>query len=135
MKKKIKIIVERTNTGYSVYAPDEEGIFTVGSDFSELRENVADVINIQADFLDEKGRHEEAAALRTATPVYYLDIVQFFEHFYMLNKTAFAHYIGMNESSMRKLSAGLVPLTDSKAAKIETGLHRLAKEFNSVAFA
>lgn len=59
---------------------------------------------------------------------------QFFEQYSMINKSEFANFIGMNPSQLRKISKGLVALSDAKARQIEEGLHRLAREFSKVNF-
>ena len=66
---------------------------------------------------------------------FFLDIEQFFEHFNMINKSAFAQYIGINESQLRQISKGLISLTSKKALQIQNGLHNLAKDLKTVHFA
>jgi DNA-binding transcriptional regulator YdaS (Cro superfamily) len=52
----------------------------------------------------------------------------------MINKTAFARFIGINESQMRKWSKGIVPISDKKALQIQKGLHNLADDLKAVHF-
>lgn len=52
----------------------------------------------------------------------------------MINKTAFAEYIGMNGSHLRKITSGLMELSDKKALQIQNGLHQLATELNAIHF-
>ena len=131
----VKIVLEKTNTGYSAYAPEEAGIFTTGDSFEEIKENFNEVIEIQAEYLDETNKHEEAVRLRNSQLEFYLDVEQFFEHFSMINTSAFARYIGMNESQLRKISKGIVALSDKKALQIQNGLHNLAEDLRAVHFA
>lgn len=132
----IKVIIEKTNTGYSAYVPQEKevGLVTSGRSFEEIKENFAEVLELAAEYFDEKDKPLEAERLRKATVEYALDMEQFFEHFYMINKSAFAKFIGMNESQMRKLSSGIISLSDKKALQIQDGLHTLAKDLGSVHF-
>jgi predicted RNase H-like HicB family nuclease len=132
---KLKIVLEKSSTGYSAYAPEEEGIYTVGETYEEVKENIVEVIEFRAEYLEEMGNSAEAERLRNADIEYFLDIQQFFEQYSMLNKSEFANFIGMNPSMMRKISKGLVSLSDAKARQIEEGLHRLADEFGKVNFA
>ncbi|WP_034965709.1 type II toxin-antitoxin system HicB family antitoxin [Chryseobacterium sp. FH1] len=131
----IKVILEKTNTGYSAYAPDEKGLVTAGNTFDEIKENFNEVIDLQAEYLEETNNKEDASRLKKAKLEFYLDVEQFFEHFSMINKTAFAHYIGMNDSQLRKISNNIVPLSSTKALQIQNGLHTLAKDLSSVHFA
>lgn len=43
--KKISIIVEKTETGYSAYAEDYP-VYTVGSNLDELKSNILEAINL-----------------------------------------------------------------------------------------
>ena len=36
----IKIILERSNTGYSAYAENIDGVFTAGDNIEEIKENI-----------------------------------------------------------------------------------------------
>lgn len=134
-KLELKIVLEKTSTGYSAYAPDEEGIYTAGETYEELKENIIEVLEFRIEYMEEIGDAEEADRLRNARIEYFLDIQQFFEQYPMLNKSEFANFIGMNPSMMRKISKGLVALSDTKARQIEEGLRRLADEFSKVNFA
>ncbi len=135
MDRPIRIILEKTNTGYSAYASDESGIYTTGESFEDIKENLKEVVEMLADYKEENKKHDEAQQLRKAKLEFFLDVEQFFEHFSMINKSAFAQYIGMNESQLRKLSKGIVPVSDQKALQIQTGLHNLAKDLRAVHFA
>lgn len=132
--KRLKIIMEKTDTGYSAYAPGTKGIYTAGESFGEVKENIAEAIAMQVGYLEETGESGEAEKLRNAEMDYYLDVKQFFEQYPMLNKSEFASYIGMNPSQLRKISKGIVALSDNKAQQIEMGLHKLASEFQAVHF-
>lgn len=134
-KLELKIVLEKTSTGYSAYAPDEEGIYTAGETYEELKENIIEVLELRIEYLEEIGDAENADRLRNSRIEYFLDIQQFFEQYPMLNKSEFASFIGMNPSMMRKISKGLVALSDTKARQIEEGLRRLADEFSKVNFA
>jgi predicted RNase H-like HicB family nuclease len=132
--KRLKIVLEKTDTGYSAYALDTKGIYTAGESFGEVKENIAEAIAMQAGYLEETGESGEAEKMRNAEVGYYLDVKQFFEQYPMLNKSEFASYIGMNPSQLRKISKGIVALSDNKAQQIEMGLHKLASEFQAVHF-
>jgi predicted RNase H-like HicB family nuclease len=130
-----KIILEKSETGYSAYAPDHSGIYTAADTYEEVKENIEEVIEHQIDYLEETGKTAEAELLKNARLEYFLDVRQFFEQYPMLNKSEFANYIGMNASMMRKISSGLIALSDTKARQIQEGLHRLAKDLSHIHFA
>jgi predicted RNase H-like HicB family nuclease len=131
---KIKVILEKSKTGYSAYAPDVSDIFTAAETFDEIRENIDEVIDAKIEYLREINKIKEAEELRNCSVEYYLDVRQFFEEFSMINKSEFANYIGMNQSLLRKISKGIISLSDQKARQIESGLHRLANDLSAVRF-
>lgn len=133
-EKALKIILEKSDTGYSAYAPDYASIYTAADSYEEVKENIEEVIEYQIDYLMETGKIAEANVLKISDLEYYLDVKQFFEQYPMLNKSEFANYIGMNASMMRKISSGLIALSDGKARLIQEGLHRLAKDLNQIHF-
>lgn len=134
-KEAIKIILEKSETGYSAYAPAYEGIYTAAETYEEVKENIAEVIESQIDYLMELGKEEEAEKLRSSAIEYFLDVKQFFEQYPMLNKSEFANFIGMNSSMMRKIGSGIIALSDNKARLIQEGLHKLAKDLSQIHFA
>lgn len=47
----------------------------------------------------------------------------------MLNVSAFARYLGINETLMRQYKKGNTYISDVQLQKIEDGLHRLGADF------
>lgn len=132
--KELKIIVEKTSDGFTAYAPEAKNIYTIGDTITEIKDNINEVIAFQVEYLEELGNHDEAQTLKNTTPNLYLDVEQFFNHYSMINKTVFAEYIGMNGSHLRKITSGLMKLSDKKALQIQNGLHQLATEFDAIHF-
>lgn len=130
----IKIILERSNTGYSAYAENVEGIFTAGDTIEEIKENIKEVIGYQVEYLEEKGEKEKADNLRNAALKYYIDLNAFFEYYSLFNKSELAKYIGINPSHLRRLSMENMELSDQKAQQIEQGMKRLSQELSQYCF-
>ena len=57
-----------------------------------------------------------------------IDISSLFEYFSMLNVSALARYLGINDSLMRQYRNGSAPISDKQLEKIEVGIHRLGTE-------
>lgn len=106
--KNIVITIEKTETGFSAYSTDIKGIYTVATDFEELKRNSMEVFEEQANYLKEIGKTQDSEELRTASIEYKIDWQQFFEQYSMINKSEFAKYIGINPSLLRQYSKGLV---------------------------
>lgn len=113
-------IIEKTNTGFSGYIKEMDGVASVGDNLSEIKENLIEAVQL-------KTGKEQVDDME-----YVLDLEQFFEHYNVINKSAFADYIGMNRSLFRQYISGLTNLSDKKLFDISKGLHRLAKDFSDV---
>lgn len=131
----IKLILEKSNTGYSAFSEDLPGAVTAGETIDDIKENFAEVLEMKADYLEETGKKQEAEELRNANVTYFLDLKTFFEYYSVFNKSALADYIGINPSLLRRLSLGLEELSDKKALQIKNGLHKLASEIKQFDFA
>ena len=97
----------------------------------------ATVKEAKADFLksmeevkaSEEERKGAAAPILSAVPVFSFDLSSLFEYYSMLNVSAFARYLGINETLMRQYKKGNTYISDVQLQKIEDGLHRLGAEF------
>ena len=132
---RIRLVLEKTNTGYSAFSEDVPGAVTAGENFDEVKENFEEVIEMQAEYLEEKGKKEEAEALRSAEVSYFLDLETFFEYYSLFNKSELAKYLGINPSLLRRLASSNVELSEKKALQIKNGLHKLAAELKRYDFA
>lgn len=132
-KKLITVVIEKTDTGFSAYAKDFSGMATVGETFSELKENINEVFEMQVEYLQEKDSSIKPEDFEIN---YAVDLEQFFEYFSVINKTAFAErYAKVNPSLFRQYTRGLTPLSSDKLKQISDGLHKLADEINDLTFA
>ncbi len=127
--KKLTAIIEKTNTGFSGYIKEYDGLATVGETISELKSNLKEVIDEQIAYLEEIGK--DASVLKQEV-LYSVDLEQFFEHYKVINKTAFAEYIGINKSLFRQYTKGLAPLSSDKMQQITNGLRNLATDIESI---
>lgn len=131
----VKLMLEKSGTGYSAYSSDLPGLVTAGETIEEVKENFHEVIEMQADYLEETGKNKEAEELRNAVITYFLDLETFFEYYSLFNKSELAKYLGINPSLFRRLSGNSVELSDKKALQIKKGLHKLAAELRQYDFA
>ena len=131
----VKLILEKSATGYSAYSNELPGLVTAGENFEEIIENFNEVLEMQADYLEETGKNKEAEELRNATVSYFLDLETFFDYYSLFNKSELAKYLGINPSHLRMLSSASVELSEKKALQIKNGLHKLATELQQYNFA
>ena len=124
VKPKITVIIEKSNTGFSAYAKEIDGLVTVGSSISELKENFNEVLQYHVEYLQEQG---EIINEKDFDISYVIDLEQVFEYLTVINKSAFAeNYAHMNQSLFRQYTKGLAPLSGEKMVQISKCLHKLA---------
>jgi hypothetical protein len=127
MMKKIDMIVEKTNTGYSAYA-DQYPVCTTGGDINELRINILEALNLYFDFA-YNGRKVEEADYRII-----LDLPQFFDFYKVINAKAFCQRIGMNQSLLAQYIKGKKRPSATQTKRILVGVQQLGRELAEISF-
>ncbi len=122
-KKKIKMIVEKTDTGFSAYS-QEQSIYTTGRTISELIENAYEAANMY--FEDEKVQitHENLK--------FEIDFKQFFQYYKVINSKFLADKIGMNATLLSQYVQGHKKPSDAQTEKILSGIHQIGKELTEI---
>lgn len=57
---KLTVIIEKSNTGYSAYCKEIDGITTAGKSISEIKENFKEVIQMHADYLYQQDKEKKS---------------------------------------------------------------------------
>jgi hypothetical protein len=127
MIKKIDMIVEKTNTGYSVYA-DQYPVCTTGSDIIELRSNILEALNLYFEFEDKKRKITENDYRII------LDLPQFFDFYKVINAKAFCQRIGMNQSLLAQYIKGIKKPSKGQTQRILDGIQQLGRELAKIRF-
>jgi hypothetical protein len=122
---KIKMIVEKTRTGYSAFA-DKYPVFTAGSDLEELKLNILDALNLN---FEEEGRIITEDDIRIV-----MDLPQFFEFYKVINAKALSERIGMNQSLLAQYIKGIKKPSVNQKKKILKGVNKLGRELEEVKF-
>lgn len=60
------------------------------------------------------------------------DISSLFEYYSVINISAFAKMVGINDSLLRQYKRGNTYISDAQLGKIEEGIHKLGKELSSL---
>jgi predicted RNase H-like HicB family nuclease len=122
IKKKIKIIVEKTETGFSAYS-DVFSIFTTGRTVPELINNSYEATQLY--FENEyEITHDD---LR-----FEIDFEQFFQYFKVLNSKFLAERIGMNPTLLSQYVQGHKKPSENQTEKILTGIHQIGQELSDM---
>ena len=118
-RKKIKVIVEKTNTGFSAYV-EEFPIFSTGKNMSNLLENTLEACNL---FFNEEGILISKENLK-----FEIDFKQFFKYYKVINSRFLADKIGMNPTLLSQYIQGHKKPSTNQTEKILGGIQQIGKE-------
>ena len=123
--KSYKFIVEKTNTGFSAFAADDNlPVGTTGSSFEELKSNILDAINTYFDF-------KEKPEVTVDQIVTQMDLQSFFEFYPEFNAKGLSKRINMNDSLLSQYITGAKTPSKKQVDKILGGIKELGKEVAS----
>jgi predicted RNase H-like HicB family nuclease len=122
-KKKIKMIVEKTETGFSAFS-EEYPVFTTGRTITELIDNAYEASNLY--FEDQKIQisHENLK--------FEIDFKQFFQYYKVINSKFLASKIGMNPTLLSQYVQGHKKPSESQTEKILSGIQQIGKELSEI---
>ena len=121
-KKKMKIVFEKTGTGFSAYS-DEFPIFTIGRTVPELINNSYEAAQL---YFEDKYKitHENLK--------FEIDFAQFFQYYKVLNSKFLAEKIGINPTLLSQYVQGHKKPSENQAEKILTGIHQIGQELSEI---
>ena len=122
-KKKISIIVEKTDTGFSAYSNDYP-IFSTGRTIPELIDNVFEATSLY--FEDEK------IEIKHDNLKFEIDFKQFFQYYKVLNSKFLADRIGMNPTLLSQYVQGHKKPSEKQTEKILYGIHQIGQELSEI---
>ena len=123
IKKKIKIIVEKTNTGFSAYSVDYP-IYTTGKTITDLISNACEASCLY--YADHK------ISITQENLKFELDFKQFFQYYKVLNSKFLADKIGMNATLLSQYVTGHKKPSESQTEKILMGIHQIGQELSEI---
>ncbi|MEI6886034.1 MAG: helix-turn-helix transcriptional regulator [Bacteroidota bacterium] len=122
-KRKIIVIVEKTNTGFSAFGKDQ-AVFTSGGSVPELMSNALEAFNF---YFEEEGIIISMEDLK-----FEIDFKQFFQYYRVLNSKFLAEKIGMNPTLLSQYVQGRKKPSDAQTSKILEGIHRIGRELSEI---
>jgi len=122
LKKKIKIIVEKTKTGFSAYS-EEYPIFTTGRTIPELINNALEATQLN---------FEEEFEITHENLKFEIDFAQFFQYYKVLNAKFLAEKIGMNPTLLSQYVQGHKKPSENQTEKILSGIHQIGQELSEM---
>ena len=116
-KKKIKVIIEKSNTGFSAYAA-EYPVFTTGATINELIDNIDEAFSLYFE-----GEQFDPSQLSLQ-----LDFKQFFQYYKVINSKALAEKIGMNPTLLSQYVRGHKKPSPQQSRRILYGINKIGQE-------
>lgn len=128
--KEFIVTIEKDNDGTFIAYNVDKSPYTLIGRGGTVKEAKADFLHsMQEVKASEEEREGAAAPILSASPVFKFDLSSLFEYYSMLNVSAFARYLGINETLMRQYKKGNTYISDAQLQKIETGIHQLGADF------
>ena len=122
-KKKIKMIVEKTDSGFSAFS-DIFPIFTTGRTIPELINNAYEAVEL---FFED-----EMISITHENIKFEIDFKQFFQHYKVLNSKFLAEKIGMNPTLLSQYVQGHKKPSDLQTEKILLGIQQIGQELSEI---
>ena len=127
----MNVAIEKQKDGtYIAYNTEESDITLIGSGstVSEAKDDFFNSMQEAAEACKEAGIG--VPSLLNGDPVFKFDVSSLFEYYNMLNVSAFARYLGINEALLRQYKKGDTYISESQLKRIEEGIHALGLEFS-----
>ncbi len=122
LKKKIKMIIEKTDTGFSAYSK-EYSIYTTGNTVPELINNAYEAAQLY---------FEDEYEVSPGSLVFEIDFKQFFQYYNVLNAKFLAKRIGMNPTLLSQYVQGRKKPSERQTRKILKGIHQIGQELSEM---
>ena len=122
-KKKIKMVVEKTETGFSAFSK-EYPVYTTGRTITELIDNAYEAANLYFEDLNIQITHENFK--------FEIDFKQFFQYYKVINSKFLADKIGMNPTLLSQYVQGHKKPSESQTEKILSGIQQIGKELSEI---
>ncbi|MCB0807277.1 MAG: helix-turn-helix transcriptional regulator [Bacteroidales bacterium] len=120
--KQIKLIIEKTETGFSAYA-EEHPVFTTGRTVPELINNAYEATRLY---------FEDQFEITRDQIKFEIDFAQFFRYFKVLNAKFLAERIGMNPTLLSQYVQGRKKPSPQQTEKILAGIHQIGQELSEM---
>jgi hypothetical protein len=122
---KIKVIVEKTGTGFSAYAV-RYSAFTTGGSIETLKANMIESLN---------GLFKAEQIKRVVTQndlTFEMDLTSVFEMYKVINMKALSSRVGMNYSLLAQYASGKRKPSPKQSAKIIDIIHEIGRELSEL---
>lgn len=123
MKKKIKLTVEKTSTGFSAFSKSHP-IFTTGYSIPELINNTYEATEF---YFEDKNVKINPSDIK-----FEIDFGQFFKYYKVINAKFLAEKIGMNPTLLSQYVQGHKKPSTKQTEKILNGINQIGQELSGI---
>jgi len=123
LNKKINMIVEKTETGFSAYS-EAYPIFTTGNSIPELVNNAYEAVDLYFE--------EQNIIVSSENVLFEIDFKQFFQYYKVINSKFLAEKIGMNPTLLSQYVQGHKKPSTKQTEKILAGIHQIGQELSEI---
>jgi len=120
---RIRLNVEKTNTGFSAYC-EKYPVFTTGKSFMELQYHAVEAINL---FLSDQDTY-----ITKENVEFEIDLKQFFQYYRVINAKFLAQRIGMNETLLSQYVQGRKKPSAAQTNKILLGVQEIGRVLSKI---
>lgn len=132
-KQRFIVTIEKDTDGTYVAYNTEDSDYVIsgrGTSVEEARGAFMNTVRETAEYeMEESGK---VSSILTEIPEFKFDLSSLFDYYKAINMSAFAKYIGINDSLLRHYKKGGVYISDAQLSKIEEGIHKLGQELSSL---
>ena len=121
IRKKIVIVIEKTDSGYSAFAKDYP-VYTTGNSMNELINNTVEAFSL----------YFENKRFDPGLLTFEIDFKQFFQFYKVINAKALAVKIGMNPTLLSQYVRGHKKPSEHQSRKILYGINRIGQELSEM---
>lgn len=129
----MKVQIEKQSDGtYIAYNTTGDMVQLIGTG-DTVAEAKSDFMNSIEEVIESYKEDAQPVPIElTEEPEFYFDVSSLFEYYSVINVSAFAKMVGINDSLLRQYKRGGTYISDAQLGKIEDGIHQLGKEFSSL---
>lgn len=127
----MNVVIEKQKSGtFIAYNKDGDNISLIGegNTVSEAKDDFFSSMQEVIDTCKETGI--AVPSFLEEEPVFKFDVSSLFEYYNMINVSAFARYLGINEGLLRQYKKGGTYISENQLKRIESGIHALGMEFS-----
>ncbi|WP_099366770.1 type II toxin-antitoxin system HicB family antitoxin [Sphingobacterium sp. 1.A.4] len=129
--KTLKIIIERGEDMFGAYADRISGVYGAGDTVEETKQSILDSIELLKEY--NSAGNIPSILKGDYNIVYHFDAESFLNYYKgIFTNAALEKITGINQRQLQHYSSGLKKPRQPQLKKIEDGLHKLAKELQSI---